>query len=178
MTDWSELLEKHGRIVWKTVRRLLNNEADAMDCFQESFLAALELSRKQPVGNWPGLLKRVATVRALNQLQKNRRRCISPLQEPDSAEIACRSRSPSELASEQELFDQLRDGLAGLPLGQAEACCLRFLEGLSYEEIADHLDVSVNHVGVLLNRGKAALKKRLATFMPIEADWAETKAER
>ena len=40
-----------------------------------------------------------------------------------------------------------------------EACCLRFLEDLSYGEIAEELKITVNHVGVLLNRAKVALRE-------------------
>ena len=74
---------------------------------------------------------------------------------------------PPAVAEENELFHQLREGLAELPADQAEACCLRFLESLSYEQIADELDVTVNHVGVLLHRAKLSLKNRLAAFAPV-----------
>ena len=74
--------------------------------------------------------------------------------------------APSDSAEERELFDRLREGLAGLPADQAEACCLRFLEGFSYEEIAAELQLTVNHVGVLLHRARASLQVRLAAFAP------------
>jgi hypothetical protein len=57
--DWSQLLEAHGRIVWKTVYRLVNDEAAAADCFQETFVAAFQYSRSHSIQNWPGLLKRL-----------------------------------------------------------------------------------------------------------------------
>lgn len=30
MTDWSQLVQQHGQMVWKTVFRLVNHEADAV----------------------------------------------------------------------------------------------------------------------------------------------------
>ncbi len=47
MTDWSQILKEHGDIVWRTVSRLLIDGTDAADCFQETFIAALEFSRNQ-----------------------------------------------------------------------------------------------------------------------------------
>ncbi len=40
MTNWSHIVQEHGAIVWRTVHRLLGNEADEEDCFQRTFLSA------------------------------------------------------------------------------------------------------------------------------------------
>jgi DNA-directed RNA polymerase specialized sigma24 family protein len=40
------------------------------------------------------------------------------------------------------------------------------LDGLDYEEIAAELQVTVNHVGVLLNRARSALRERLEPHRP------------
>jgi RNA polymerase sigma-70 factor, ECF subfamily len=166
MTDWSQILETHGRIVWKTVNRFIDDDADAADCFQETFLAALEFSLKNPIRNWPGLLKRLATANALGRLRKRMRKSIPSEVPGDPAEVADSARHPPAVAEGHELFARLREGLAALPPEQAEACCLRFLEGLSYAEIAEELNVTVNHVGVLLHRAKAALRQSLLAFAP------------
>jgi len=47
MIDWDELMRREGSAVWRTACRLLRNQADADECFQETFLAALELSNRQ-----------------------------------------------------------------------------------------------------------------------------------
>jgi RNA polymerase sigma-70 factor (ECF subfamily) len=73
MTDWSQIVQQHGPMVWRTARRLLNNEADASDCFQWAFLSALEVERKEAIRNWPALLKRLAISRALDYLRRRRR---------------------------------------------------------------------------------------------------------
>src|SRR5580765_4898076 len=71
--DWSQLLEAHGRIVWRTVYRLVNDEAEAADCFQETFVAALKYSRSHAIRNWPGMLKRLATAKAIDHLRRRGR---------------------------------------------------------------------------------------------------------
>ena len=166
MTDWSQILEIHGRIVWKTVNRFIEDDTDAADCFQETFVAAFEFSRKHQIRNWPGLLKRLATTNALYRLRKRMRRTITPRSVCDAPEIVDNASQPPEVAEGHELFERLREALAALPAEQAEACCLRFLEGLSYVEIAAGLGVTVNHVGVLLNRAKASLREYLQAFAP------------
>ena len=175
MTDWPKILSEHGGIVWKTVRRLIDDDVDAGDCFQETFVAALQFSRKHTVRNWPGLLKRLATVRALDQLRKQMRNSTVQLSVDGADEVPCQRTSPSAMAEQNELLDQLRSTLAAMPPDQAEVCCLRFLENLSYEQIAEELGLTVNHVGVLLHRAKSLLQIRLAAFAPVTHYQAESK---
>ena len=168
MTDWSQVLETHGRIVWQTVYRLVNDDAEAADCFQETFVAAFEYSRRHPIRNWPGLLKRLATARAIDRLRKRGRGSCAPI-DGHSPEMVDGARSPLALATDHEISARVRSELAALPPAQAEVCCLRFLEEWTYEEIAVELNMTVNHVGVLLNRARASLRDRLAEFAPIAA---------
>lgn len=60
-----------------------------------------------------------------------------------------------------ELAEHLRKALSTLDPRQAQVFCLACLEELSYREIAEQLDVTVNHVGVLLSRARSSLQKRL-----------------
>ncbi len=63
--DWQMIVKKHGPAVWQTAYRLLGNNTDAADCFQETFVSALEVSRRQRVRNFSALLVRLATTRAI-----------------------------------------------------------------------------------------------------------------
>src|SRR5262249_36846323 len=71
--DWSQIVQQHGPLVWTTVYRLFRHDADAADCFQRTFLSALVLSRNQTIRNWPGILKRLGTARALETLRQRLR---------------------------------------------------------------------------------------------------------
>ncbi|HEY2249756.1 MAG TPA: sigma-70 family RNA polymerase sigma factor [Planctomycetaceae bacterium] len=165
--DWSQILEAHGRIVWSTVYRLVNDEADAADCFQETFVAALEYSRSHTIRNWPGMLKRLATAKAIDRMRRRMRTSTAPLAAGAVENAVDGARSPPSIVESRELAERVRVELAALPRPQAEACCLRFLEGWTYDEIAVELNLTVNHVGVLLNRAKASLRERLMQFAPI-----------
>jgi RNA polymerase sigma-70 factor, ECF subfamily len=163
MILWSAIVQQHGPLVWQTVYRFVRREEDAADCFQNTFLAALELSRRQAVRHWPALLKRVAMMQALNRLGQRLReaRRLRPL---GDAPGNSRELPPEQAARAAELSEQLVLALAELEPRQAEVFTLACLEGWSYQEIASELRLTVNHVGVLLNRARAALRDRLHAF--------------
>lgn len=122
MVDWSQVVQQHGPLVWTTVYRLLRHDADAADCFQRTFLSALVLSRTQTIHNWPGLLQRLGTARALEALRQRLRQAqrLRPL----LAEVAVSSRTPEpdQAAAVSELSDHLRQALAQLDERQAQVC--------------------------------------------------------
>ena len=169
MPDWSQIVELHGPMVWQTAWRLLNHEADVADCFQRTFVSALELSRREPIANWRPLLTRLATTRALDLLRQRKRRSNRLAALPEGGTADSRAIDPLQAAQNSELVEHLRETLADLDARQSQVFCLACLENLSYGEIAVELGVTVNHVGVLLNRAKSNLRERLAAHRPISA---------
>lgn len=177
MTDWPQVVQQHGPIVWKTAYRLLSNEADASDCFQNTFVSALELSRAEAVRNWPGLLKRLATARALERLRQRYREATRLTRLPDDFGGPGKAAEPSRLAETAELAEHLRGALAEIDARQAEVFCLACVEGLDYRRIAEHLGITANHVGVLLHRAKSSLRERLGAHGPAPAHGAAPGGE-
>jgi RNA polymerase sigma-70 factor (ECF subfamily) len=166
MTDWSQIVQQHGPIVWKTIRRLVDHEADGADCFQRTFVAALQVSRTEVVRNWPGLLKRLATARALECLRQRCRDSKRLTTPADGSLSDRRAVGPAQAAESTELADHLRKALAQLDAGQAQVFCLACLDDCSYRDIAEELCLTVNHVGVLLNRAKSRLRELLQAHGP------------
>lgn len=166
MTDWNAIVEQYGGLVWATACRLVGNRADAADCFQETFLAAVKVSRKQTVRDWPILLRHLATARALDVLRARHRRQgrLDSLADPDAT--VSREAGPPLVAEAADLADRLRTALTQLPPEQAEVFCLSCLEDLSYREIGQRLKVSTNNVGVLLYRARGRLRELL---IPVDA---------
>jgi len=62
------------------------------------------------------------------------------------------------MAEAAELSSRLRDALAALPEKQAQVFTLFCLEGWTYQEISEHLDASIDAVGVMLHRARGRLK--------------------
>ena len=161
MTDWEAIVSRHSPAVWKTAYRLLGDRTQAADCFQETFLAALKVSRRQRVRNWPGLLARICTSRAVDRLRRRLRDAGRHEHLADWAGVASSNPGPAEWAEAEELSARLRRALAELAPRQAEVFCLRFLDEMSYREIARQLDLTTSAVGVLLHRARARLRELL-----------------
>lgn len=157
--DWQVIVREYGPLVWQTAYRLLPNHADAADCFQETFLTALELSRRQQVRNLPGLLVRLATTRAIDRLRQKNRRSRS---EPSDEEPQATGADPLDQLEAEDLAIQLREAIAELPAQEAKVFCLRYLSELSYRQIARELEIGISAVGVSLHRAKARLRQSLA----------------
>jgi RNA polymerase sigma-70 factor (ECF subfamily) len=166
MIDWPEIVEQYAPVVWRAIYRLLPDETHAADCFQETFVSAMETAGRQPVANWPGLLQRLATRRALDFLRRqirDRRRVTIPATWDG---MPADDPGPAQQVQSFELAEQLRQVLAQLPAQQAEVYCLRHLNELSYEQIAEELNVSVDVVGVTLHRARGRLRELLKECSP------------
>ena len=146
--DWQVIVTEHGPLVWQTAQRLLANHADAADCFQETFLAALELSRRQHVRNLPGLLVRLATTRAIDRLRQKTRRDRHQAGACDCEQIVG-SADPLDQVEAQDLAGRLREAIGQLPAQEAKVFCLRYLNEMSYRQIARELQIGINAVGVV-----------------------------
>jgi RNA polymerase sigma-70 factor (ECF subfamily) len=157
--DWQVIINKHGPAVWRVAYRLLGNHADAADCFQETFVSALEFCRRQHVRNFSALLAQFATARAIDQLRRRFRRSNSKTNFADWAGVQSANRDPAKQAQQQELAARLRESLTRLSPQEAQAFCLRYLNDMSYRQIAKALGIKTNAAGVLLHRARAKLRE-------------------
>jgi RNA polymerase sigma-70 factor (ECF subfamily) len=161
MSDWREVVARHSGIVWQTAWRILRNEAEASDCYQETFLSALQIAKHQVVWNWAALLRRLATNHALARLRQRR---SAPTQSLDQAmSVVGTAGDPVQAAQATELLDALDRALVQLPSDQAEVFGLRFFAEMSNRQIAHQLGISANAVGVLLHRARQQIGQLLAS---------------
>jgi RNA polymerase sigma-70 factor (ECF subfamily) len=159
MADWNQILDDYGRVVWRQALRMLGNEHDAADCFQAVMLEGFESSQRQKIRSWPGYLRRLTVVRSLDFLRTRYRDPTDP-RPVDEIPIAA-DETPTPL-EQQELAERLRRAITKLPEDQAEAFSLKWIDELSNEEVAQHMELSTNHVGVLLHRARVALRERMS----------------
>jgi len=170
--DWQAIVRDHGPAVWQTAYRLLANHNDAADCFQETFLAAFEIACREPVRNIPGLLVRLATTRAIDRL---RQRTRLEQRRADSNERQRPEADPLDLAHTNELAAQLREHIGRLPPQEARVFCLRYLDDMSYRQIARELKIAISVVGVSLYRAKARLRAALADTQAVHNEVSHAK---
>jgi RNA polymerase sigma-70 factor, ECF subfamily len=157
VTDWERIVREHGPRVFGIAWRILGHAADAEDVVQEVFLQVHQLHRTRPVRYWGAFLRRLAACRALDRLRQ--RRATVPL---DGLDTAAADDSPEEAAIGNELAARLRAAVARLPEREATVFCLRYYEELSYEEIAESLDIRVGAVGVALHKARTKLESQFA----------------
>jgi RNA polymerase sigma-70 factor (ECF subfamily) len=143
-------------MAFDTAWRLLGHVADAEDVVQESLLEAFQLHGRQTVSNWGGLLRQLATRRAIDRLRK--RRPAETLSQDLTVPL---SDQPEPAAIERELASRLRLAIAELPNREASAFSLRYFSELNNSEIAQELGISTDAVGVALHKARAKLKRLL-----------------
>ncbi len=161
MTDWDAVVRQNVAIVRSTVHRIVGNDADVWDCIQETFLEAVRVDRREPVRNWPALLRHLATARALDLLRTRCRQRIRGGQDAGLAEAISREPSPSRRAEAGELADRLRVAVSRLPGRQAEVFCLICFEQMTSEEVAVRLKIRPTAVRMVLSRARRSLREML-----------------
>jgi RNA polymerase sigma-70 factor, ECF subfamily len=162
-TDWPGIVREYGPVVWRTAYRLLGRDADAADCFQDAFVSAMHVAGREAVRDWPGLLQRLATARALDVLRRRMRDAGRHDAAPPAWDaLPSGVGDPVEHAEAAELGERLKAALTELPPQQGEVFCLRCLNALSYDEIAAQLEMSIDAVGVALHRARGRLRELLA----------------
>jgi RNA polymerase sigma-70 factor (ECF subfamily) len=163
VVDWQLIVKKYGPAVWLTAYRLLGNDADTADCFQETFTSALQLSRRQRIRSFSALLTRLATTRAIDLLRRRLRQSKIHAEPADSADVPGKNPGPLQQVQTKELADRLRNALIQLPPQEAQVFCLRYFNDMSYRQIAGELGIKTNTAGVLLHRSRAKLNALLDT---------------
>jgi RNA polymerase sigma-70 factor (ECF subfamily) len=172
--DW--LLTHYHGAVYNLVYGILSDAADAADVTQEVFLKAFRgirgFRRGSSLKTW---LYRITVREALNQRRwcwRHHRQQSSIDAETEDGHPALELEDPESTPFEQlaarELQAAIRGALASVPAQFRSAVILRDLEGLSYEEVAEVLEVSVGTVKSRILRGRRALREILAPLLERE----------
>jgi RNA polymerase sigma-70 factor, ECF subfamily len=155
--------------LYSAANRLTRNSADAEDLVQETFLRAYRGFHQFQAGtNLKAWLYRILTNTFINSYRK-RQREPQTISDDGIEDWYLYSRMASEglePSAEASVIDSLPDeevqeALSSLPEQFRIAVLLADVEGFSYKEIADIMDVPIGTVMSRLHRGRKALEKRL-----------------
>ena len=165
MSDLHAELLLHADEVWRIVVRLVSNEDDARDCYQQTFVDALRMPGGK-VDSWRNVLRQIATRRAMDVLRRRYRDrdrfCFGDVD-------AAKESPPDASLRLMELRQSVRFVLAKLPPMQAEAFALRHIEQMEPPEIARRMGIDARHVRVLVHRAMNQVRRSLpSSFQPVQ----------
>ena len=168
LEKFEEFMKNYQDMVYGTALRLLGNPVDAQDIAQTVFLKAYQafgsLAHSPTAGGW---LKTVATNLCLNHLTRyrNRWRFFSEMRTdddgPDFVESVAAPEKLEQGFDEADHRQLLEAALRKLPQSQRVPLVLFHFEDMAYEEIAEHLGVSLSKLKTDIHRGRLALKRYL-----------------
>jgi RNA polymerase sigma-70 factor (ECF subfamily) len=160
--DYAELVRRHQDRVFSLCLSLLRNPTDAEDAAQEVFLKAYRaLSDFRFDSSFSTWLYRIAYRHSLDFLKAKNRR---PAESWDA--LVEERGEPSPDTPPTEGADLARAVLDALPEDQRLILTFREAQGLTYEEIAETLQVSLDAVKARLRRAREALRQAARHFLP------------
>jgi RNA polymerase sigma-70 factor (ECF subfamily) len=167
---FEEVIERHQALVAGTVARMLGSNSDVDDIAQQVFIRVWKSARRYvPRAKFTTWLLKITRNLVFNELRRARRRAHVPLQlEPGAEEIPLKDETnpaPDASLLEDELQRAIEEAIMQLPESQRMALVLRRYEQLSYEQIAEVLDLSVPAVKSVLFRARTELRSRLSKYL-------------
>jgi RNA polymerase sigma-70 factor, ECF subfamily len=177
LAAFEELVSRHEERLYRVAMRLVRNENDAQEVLQDALLSAWQnldsFAGRAQFGTW---IYRVTVNGALMLLRSRRRRPTVSVEdlEPQALDQAVDesqassgsdwSKRPDEQLQSGELKSHIEVALDGLPEILRLVFLLRDVEGLSTEETAEVLNVTVPTVKTRLHRARLALRHAITEY--------------
>jgi RNA polymerase sigma-70 factor, ECF subfamily len=175
---YEALLARFQQPVYNLACRLASNPGDASDVVQEVFLKVFRnvghFRRQSSLKTW---IYRITVNEAHNQRRwffRHRSREVGLDDETDegcSRTVADTGRSPFDCAFDREKHVLIENALGRINPLFREVVVLRDIEDLSYEEIAEVLQISLGTVKSRIMRGREALREELTGGLEAEPAW-------
>src|SRR4051812_6268598 len=154
---FAALYDRHAESVYSFCLRVLGSPHDAADATQETFLRVLERVRAEdaePISNVRAYLLTAARHASWRVLDRRKKVTSSET----APEVASAAAGAEALVLTRDLQDEVRDANAALPVRQREVLALREVEGLSYDEIGQVMDLRPNAAAQLAWRARSSFK--------------------
>ncbi|WP_418725360.1 RNA polymerase sigma factor [Dysosmobacter sp.] len=163
---FESLVRLYEKRVFALAVRMCGNQEDAAEAAQEAFLAAWQGLRffrgDSSFSTW---LYRLTSNACVDLLRREGRHRAAAGPSLDDEELGCdvpdAAPSPQEEAERRELRTQIEEGLRALSPEHRQVLVLREMHQLSYDEIADTLDLDVGTVKSRISRGRKQLRNFL-----------------
>src|SRR3989454_9054380 len=169
-TAFEELIERHQGLVTGTVARMLGSNSDVEDIAQQVFIRVWKSARRYvPRAKFTTWLLKITRNLVFNEMRRTKRRAHVLLQPEAGAEDPPLkddlNLAPDVSLLETELQQTIEEAILQLPETQRMALVLRRYEQLSYEQIAEVLDLAVRALKSVLFRARSELRSRLSKYL-------------
>lgn len=158
---WEQVASDYGRTIYNFAYRLTGNPDDASDLAQEVLIRVRRGLKTYQPGSFEGWLWRITRNAFLDEVRKRQRRPTVPLPEGERNVLPVSPGADEALAA-AGLPDEVQEALMNLPYEFREAVVLCDVVGLTYQEIADAIEVPVGTVRSRIHRGRLMLRKVLS----------------
>ena len=167
-SKFAQIAEENAGFVYNVAFRMMGNHHDAEEVAQDAFVSAFKARERfrgeSQATTW---LYRITVNAALMRLRRDKRRkemTVSEDARPDapSTDLA---EMPGPAALNSELGEIIAASVDELPEGLKTAVVLRDIQGLSNNETADILGVSIPAIKARLHRGRVAIREKLSRYV-------------
>ena len=159
------LLRQHADLVYRVALRVTGTPADAADAAQEALVKVWRGIEAVPTERQRAWAARVARNASLDLLRRRSVRPAPGLAEA-VAEPSCDSPLPDDDVQTSDLRTQLARAVGTLDEPYRSILVFREIEGLSYNEIADALDLPLNTLKVYLHRARRRVRDTVMLAAP------------
>jgi RNA polymerase sigma-70 factor (ECF subfamily) len=167
-----ELVELHQNRVIGTVARMLGDDSEAEDLAQQVFVRVWRnASRWEPTAKFTTWLYTILRNLVFNECRRRSRHKTTSLDAATDDDEHPRqfedghAKAPDTTLLDAEMQDAIERSIQELPEAQRMAVVLRRYQDVSYEEIAEVLDLSVPAVKSLLFRARTELREKLRKYL-------------
>ena len=169
INNFDEIVENYSDFVYNVAYRMMGEPQDAEDVSQDAFISAYRAFERfrgeSKVTTW---LYRITVNAALMKLRKEKKARTLTRTGLDDVVIADWSDAPERFATNSELGNKIKEGIAMLPADLQAAVVLRDVEELSNSEAADILDITVSSLKSRLHRGRILIRKHMDEFLKVQ----------
>ncbi len=161
---WEQIVRQNRRKVFNVAYKFVGKHEEAEDLTQDIFIkifkALATFDRRANFQTWIVSISRNLCIDHYRSVRKERQTIA---REVDTADLqpASSDRTPYAAAEHQDLRATLREALQTLPVTLRTAVVLRDLQELSYQEIAEKLELPEGTVKSRINRGRIELARQL-----------------
>ena len=161
---FEKLVTQYEKLVYSVAFRMTGNREDALDLSQDTFVKVWKsLTFFKFESSFSTWIYRIAGNVCLDFLRRQKRtQSLTVSEDEVQLDVPDDQHDPERMTLEQDAEAELTEALASLEPEYRAALTLRAVAGMSYQEIADALDVQPGTVKSRISRGREHLRKKLA----------------